>query len=348
MEVSKNTQLYTLLQQLSKHYLYDLYIENYTYPTNIYKTDDRIKNTFEFYSFHHPDFNIKILDKLSYNVLEIIVKNDKTIKLDNHVIFKELYKIILLIDQTFITLNKLKSSKYPNQYFAHMQSDKKAVRQEKRHLKYMRYKSNSFISSHKEVKANLYFYTMYEKNPLLTKFFLNVFVIQDMIRLTDFQNETDISKLIFITDFFNYYLIQKTTPKAIIKSLGILLHYEFKTFLGIKDTTSKELIAELIPYIFDCETPNDYEFNKHILLNCTLDKFPIFTASKKSPITQTSNKQLLKMINKIFKDLKIKGFVSDSLKATMLDSYLTQSHIQFLYKYPVEFFRINPKYSSLF
>ena len=120
---------------MNNDYMHDLYIENFTYPIDIYYKKDVIKNTVDFYQEHHPTFNIKAFNQLSYNTIEQIIKYDKTINIHNQNIYKELYKILYLIDVTFNTLKFIKQVNYPKKHFANIQSDKKKIKSEVRNYK---------------------------------------------------------------------------------------------------------------------------------------------------------------------------------------------------------------------
>lgn len=334
-----------MLIQNNKNYIQDLYLENYTYPIDIHYKKDIINNTLNFYLKYHPTFNINAFNQLSLSTLEEIIKHDKVIKIENQIIYKELYKIIWLINITFEALKFINQSNYPKKYFADIQSDKKKVTREKNRYKNIII-SNNAISSKGELRVNWYFYTLFKKNKDLLKFFLNIYTLTDITKasLLYTENEDTVTKIL---KFFNDKLIQKTTPKALIKNLGILLHYEFKNYLKVKDTKSKELISEIIPYVFDEESPNDEEFNNYIYLSSTLSFLPIFGSSKKNPYPVNKQKQIKSMFIKILKSENPKTRINHSSFTSEIKGLLESSHIIFLQKYPLEFFRINPKYSSL-
>ena len=333
------------MKYVKNKYYNDLYIENYTYPVDIYYKKDVIENTLNYYIHHHPTFNINQFNQLSNECLEQLVKDDKTICIDNQNIYKELYKIIWLIDCTFEALSFIKRPQYPKKYFAQNQSDKKKINtQLKNHKKMI--VGNQSISSRGEIRANWYFYNLFKKNKELSQFFMNLYTIVD-IQKASFLYEESIDIVEKTLHFFEDKLIQKTTKNKLIKSLGILLHYEFKNFLNIKDTQSKELIAEIIPYVFDVDKPNDEEFNQHIYLSSTLSFFPIFGASSKNPYSEQKQQEIKRMFIKILKTENYRTQIKNKQLNQGIKELLEQPHNMFLQKYPVEFFRINPKYSTL-
>lgn len=326
-------------------YISDLYLENYTYPIDIHYKKDIINNTLNFYLSHHPTFNINAFNQLSYLTIEQIIKYDKAIKIENKIIYKELYKILFLIDITFEALKFIKHINYPKQYFASIQSDKKRVKTEINNHKKLIINNRS-ISSKGELRVNWYFYNLFKKNKDLLQFFLNIYTLVDITKASFLHTESK-DTVLKVLHFFNDKLTQKTTPRALIKNLGILLHYEFKNYLKIKDTNSKKLIAEIIPYIFDAEPPNDEEFNNYIYLSSTLSFFPIFGATKTNPYPNIRQQEIKSMFIKILKSENYRTQIENSFLDKGIKELLEQPHMIFLEKYPVELFRINPKYSSL-
>jgi len=339
---SNNSDFYNFLK---KDYYDDLYLENYTYPVNIYFTKDLVENTIALYHGHHPSFNYDVVTHIPYHCFEQIVKHDKVIVINEHIIYKELYKILFLIHNTFYSLDFIKNKSYPKKYSAYIQSDRKRVNGAIRSHKNM-IVNNNVISSKGELRANWYFYNLFKNNRNLTTLLLNLLTITDISKFSSLYKEKN-ETITKVLHFFNDKLIQQTTPTKVIKSLGVLLHYEFKNYLKIKDTKSKELISELIPYIFDTASPNDEEFNNHVYISSTLSFMPIFGATDINLYTQHTREGIKRTFIKMMKELNYKNKITDSQLNAMIKEALELPHITYLQKYPMELLRINPKYSTL-
>ncbi len=334
-----------LVKSLKKNYYDDLYIENYTYPINIYFTAEIIKNTIDVYIDNHPNFNYNTVKQIPEHCFQHIVKHDKVISINENIIYKELYKILYLIHNTFNSLDFIKNKRYPKKHFAYIQSDKKRLKGAIRSHKNM-VVNNSSLSEKGELRVNWYFYSLFKKNKDLTRLFLNMITIADITKSSFFHKESS-DTLAKVLHFFNDKLIQQTTPKTVIKSLGILLHYEFKNYLKIKDTKSKELISELISYIFNTDSPNDEEFNNYIYISSTLSFIPIFGATDINLYPTHKREEIKRTFKKFLKEINYKNNVSNFQLSLMIKEALEQSHMTYLQKYPMELLRINPKYSTL-
>ena len=170
--------------------------------------------------------------------------------------------------------------------------------------------------------------------------------LQDAYKISAIYDKKEKEKTEKIFHFYENRLTQKTTQKAVLKSLGILLHYEFKHYLKIGDTKSKELITDMMTSIYNTKV-NDDEFNRHIYLASTVSLFPIFGAKKNKHFIQREKdiikNLLIKDMRKDKKDIKINYSDIDLL----LEQHLETQHIEYLKKQPIELLKINEKYSHL-
>lgn len=185
---------------------------------------------------------------------------------------------------------------------------------------------------------------MFEKNPKIVKFYLHSFTLMDLEKCNFIKKENEEIQLQVI-NFLESKLIQNTTEKDILKSLAILLHYELKYFLKLKDTNAKEKTTDILENLFNY-FPNNEEFNRTIYFRSSIKFMPIFGA-KKMPHYNKNEKEFIK--KNIYKELTLREKIKFNHKEFNLvfDAYIKNPHIQFLLKYPVEFFRINPKYFTI-
>lgn len=339
----KNNFINDLLKTISEDYILDLHLFRYIIPSGVKSPEYYINNTFDLYFEYHKTLNPNFFNKVK-NVFIQIVKNDKIIELDNKIILKELYKIIYLIDSTNQILDFISEPSYPKRYFANSQSDKREIKREERKHKSMIVKAKTPIIHKGEHRLNWWFHNMFEKNPKIVKFYLHSFTLMDLEKCNFIKRENEEIQLQVI-NFLESKLIQNTTEKDILKSLAILLHSELRYFLKLQDTDSKEFITELLQILFKYN-PNDEEFNKTIYFRSSIKFMPIFGA-KRTAFYNKSEKEFIKKT--IYKELTLREKIKFNHKEFNLvfDAYIKNPHIQFLLKYPVEFFRINPKYSTI-
>ncbi len=334
-----------LIEKLKDVYLFDLFEEKFIRVTGINLSKENknsiLKNTISVYEKNHKKLEYKNLYKiLREYILDFITKED-IVCLDDKLIYLELYKIIFLIETTHRILNFINDkNEYPTK-FAAFQSDFKEIKSFRYH-----HKKNLIgrfaLSNRKEARLKYYLSTMYYKNKELTKFFLHNFLISDIFKISVLYDETeeDIKTIFNALDFF---LTQKTTKKAVIKSLGILLYYQFKSFMKISVKDVEILTQNIIYEIFD-ENINMYEFKRHIYIKSSINWFPIFAASKKSSLDE---REKLFIKNKLFNEIKLyMPQINEQNFDFLFKIYMKNPAILFLQKYPVELYRINPKYSS--
>ena len=339
----KNNFINDLLKAISKDYILDLHQFRYIIPSGVKSPEYYINNTFDLYFEYHKTLNPNFFNKVK-NVLIEIVKNDKIIELDNRIILKELYKIIFLIDSTNQLLDFIFQPSYPKKYFASYQSDKREINREKKRHKNMIVKAKVPLTYKGEHRVNWWFNDMFAKNQKVVKFYLHVFTLIDLEKCDFIKKENEELQLQVI-NFLESKLIQRTTDKDIYKSLAILLHTELKDFLKIQDMKAKEYVTEILEKLF-YYTPNDEEFNKTIYFRSSIKFMPIFGAKRNSHFNKNEKEFIKKTM---YKELTLREKIKFNHKEFnfMFESYIKNPHILFLYKYPVEFFRKNPKYSTI-
>ena len=339
----KNNFINDLLKAISKDYILDLHQFRYIIPSGVKSPEYYINNTFDLYFEYHKTLNPNFFNKVK-NVLIEIVKNDKIIELDNRIILKELYKIIFLIDSTNQLLDFIFQPSYPKKYFASYQSDKREINREKKRHKNMIVKAKVPLTYKGEHRVNWWFNDMFAKNQKVVKFYLHVFTLIDLEKCDFIKKENEELQLQVI-NFLESKLIQRTTDKDIYKSLAILLHTELKDFLKIQDTKAKEYVTEILEKLF-YYTPNDEEFNKTIYFRSSIKFMPIFGAKRNSHFNKNEKEFIKKTM---YKELTLREKIKFNHKEfnLLFESLLKKPHIQFLLKYPVEFLRINPKYSTI-
>jgi hypothetical protein len=339
-----------LIESMLKEYYLDLYLINYDYFYGMPSMHKElyIQNTIEFYQSKHPEFDINRIKK-SIEIFDDIVKKDLVIKINGTLIYKELYKILWFLDSTFKIQKILNDAKaYPDK-FAYIQSDQRKTNEfRRRHKKNIIGKSKLGYRGESRLRYQLV--TLFEKNKNITQFFIHNFLLADIVKVAQLHEE-DEETVLRIFDVLNYFLTQKTNIDAVIKSLAILLYFEMQTYLKINQDDAEVYTKEIIDALFNSKV-NMYEFNQRITLDSSIVSFPIFGSSKqranfkkrKKDLSEAEENLIKKFILKEFKRTNIS--MESNLFETSFQQYLKTPHIQFLKKYPVELFRINPKYSS--
>lgn len=336
------SDIQNMLDSLSNEYIFDLYIWNFKTPLwkNLSYTNKikYLENTINIYSKYHEDFDVKKIKSIKDELLKITEK-DEIVEFEDMYIYKELYKILWLIDSTFQSLDILREKNYPRD-FGKIQSDDQKINPKRIHYKKLIVGEDK-LTNRKEARLKYWLFTLFYKNRDLFKFFLYKFLITDLTKIKALNEENEAKNTILSA--LEYFLMQKTTPDAVIKSLGILLYGELTEHLKIPKGRSKEIIQWIINTIFHSNISTD-EFYGHIYIKSSLVNFPIFGASRKDKHSDEEKafikKRLYKEINNLTKMDKETFEVS-------YNDYMKNPHIQYLAKYPLEFFRENPKYSVI-
>jgi len=337
--------LQNLLSSISGDYYIDYYLPDFK-PANGFNLSDRNKiiiNTIKKYKEYHEDFQDNKIKSIIEELNEI-VKNDTVIYFEDSLIYREIYKILFLLDNTFNAIELVNNKKAYPCGFAKVQSDLKKVELFREHNK------NNVVGDyrlHKSLRGQSrfrnWFTTIYIKNKTLAKFYTHMFLTADLVKVKDFHEDKDKEvneKLLLELEFI---LTQRTINSKIIKSFGILIYYEMIKFLSI-DRNSAEVNTEvIIDKLFE-STFSGHELHRVIEIKSSLGFFPIFGASKISSL-KSDEKQFIH--DKIFKQIQNNTDITTEEFEPFFDSYIRTPHIQFLHKYPVELFRQNPKYSSI-
>lgn len=329
------------LESFSEKYIYDLLIPNYKELlwSNLSSSNKKkyLNNTINLYAEYHEGFDIQKI-KLIEDEFFNIVKDDKVIEFNGQLIYKEIYKIIGLIDLTCQALEILREKDYPRD-FGKFQSNK-----EKINSKRVLYKNHIIgderLSNRKEVRLRYWSFTLYYKNKNLFNYFLHDILIGDIIKIKALHEENEISEMIL--NNLQYFLMQKTTPDAVIKSLGILLYGELTEYLQIPKGKAKRHIQWIIDSLFNSNINTD-EFYGHIHIKSSLGFFPILGASRKAKYSD-QEKQFVK--RRILNDLQDFILMEKEVFEDSYENIIKTPHIRYLSKYPMELFQENPKYSS--
>jgi|GEM_PF-3250752 len=329
-----------LFKALSSDYYFDMHIPNFRVIRDKFDIEKKILNTKQIYCKYHPEFDIKSFDKFPIHFLKDIVKDDNIIYFDDTLILKELYKIMQLIDTT----NNIIKYITTNNYTRHIQANKNITSQMNIHRNFL-LPSTSVIRYRGEHRLNWHFLNNFRKEKKITKFFLQAMSLMDIEKIGMFYNE-DKEIIEQILHFYEKRLIQKTTPNAVLKSLAILLHYEFKHYLNIGDDDSKMFIVDIMSNIYNTKVDDD-GFNRKIHISSTIAFTPIFGAKKDQHFIDRE-KQIIK--NLLIKDMrqqnpKIK--IDYETIDIFLNEHLETQHLEYLKKYPNELLKINEKYSHL-
>ncbi|MCK9477487.1 MAG: hypothetical protein M0R46_16340 [Candidatus Muirbacterium halophilum] len=327
---------------LSNEYVFDLHIWNFKKPLwkNLSQTNKikYLENTINVYVKYHENFDVKKIESTKDELLKITEK-DEIVEFEDMYIYKELYKILFLINYTFQALDILREKDYPRD-FGLLQSDDKKINPKRIYYKKLIIGEDK-LTNRKEARLKYWLFTNYYKNRGLFKFFLYNFLITDLSKFKALHEENEANETIFSA--LNFFLMQKTTPDAVIKSLGILLYGELTEHLKIPKGRSKEIIQWIINTIFHSNISTD-EFYGHIYIKSSLGNFPIFGASRKD---KHSDEEKAFIKKRLYRDLNDLTKMNIETFEVFYNSYMKNPHIQYLVKYPLEFFRENPKYSVI-
>lgn len=332
-----------LLSSVSNDYYIDYFLADFKPAKGVNLSDRQkiIDNTIKKYKEYHADFQDEKLKPIIEYFQKIII-HDTVIHFENTFIYKELYKILYIIDSTFQAQKLLNNSKTYPSGFAKVQSDLKEVKLFRKNNKKNIVGDYRLPRSYRgSSRFRNWFATLYIKNKAVARFFTHLFLTADLVRVKEFHEDEEVSKKLI--EELEYILMQHTAISKVIKSFGILIYWEMKKFLSI-DKYDAEVYTKAIIYELFKENFNAEELHKVIEIKSSLGFFPIFGASKKASL-KSEEKQFI--VNKFFKEITKNTEISKKEFEPLFDSYIRTPHIQFLHKYPVELFRQNPKYSSI-
>lgn len=334
--------LQKLLLSISDNYYIDYYLTDFKLAkgVNLHDRSKIINNTVKKYKEHHIEFPEKLIKFITEELNEII-KKDTVIHFEDTFIYKELYKILMLINSTFTALDFINSDIYPCK-FAEIQSNLQKVELFQKHNKKNivgHYRLHKSLRGQSRFRR--WFSTLYLGNKELAKFFTHLFLTADIEKVKEFHEDEKDTELLL--NELNYILTQRTVDSKIIKSLGILLYWDMRTFLKI-DKENAEVYTKAIIYELFKENFNAEELEKIIEIKSSLGFLPIFGASKKASLKE--NEKLF-IHDRLLREIQETSSITKEEFEPFFDSYIKTPHIQFLHKYPVELFRLNPKYSPI-
>lgn len=333
-------KLKNMLSPLLDKYIDDMFLPDYKSLlwNDLSGREKYLENTIQMYISHHEEMNIKKIYSIT-ETLKHIIKYDEVIDFKNTLIYKEIYKILSLINTTLEAQKLLNNSKEYPDGFAKLQNGKKEINTARKVYK------NMFVGKYRildrgEARLRYMIFTLYNRNKTLLNFFLHNFLVSDLFKFKALHEETKENELLLSN--LEFFLMQKTTITALIKSLGILLYSEFTYYLKINKHDSEVYVKAIIYELFN-ESVNLYEIDRHVYIKSSLGYLPIFGTSKKSNLT---NKDENFIKNKLYNELQDFYPIEETIFNIAYDSYIKNPHIQYLRKYPVELFRDNPKYTS--
>ena len=332
----------SVVKEYAETYRFDYYIPIYkpVEGINLSQMEKYVDSTIQVYQRHHPDFSLP--DAARSCILELFQEPkaiNKFVSFDQTLILPELYKILGHIDSTRQCLKFIADpSQYPKNYLAKIQSDMKEIESLRNH-----HRKNIIgitrLADPTESRLRYWLATLYYKNRTLTNFFLHVMLLADLEKLAIL--EKDAKNKAHIENILEFFLIQHTEPSAVMKSLGILLYYEIFAFLKLSHRKAGEYTQNIIYEIFEADI-NMNEFQRHIFIKSSVGWWPIFGAAKKSPSLEDDRSFIRKTLSK---ELRESIIFDEKIFDEIFRHMIKKPHIQFLQKYPGEFFRINPKYS---
>lgn len=341
----KQTQTEQIIQKLvtslSKDYYWDYYLLDYKKVdgVNLSNKPKIIKATIQKYKEHHPEFQDDRIKEIQ-DCFSKMIEHDTIIYFENTQIYRELYKILYLINSTFEVQKLLNNPKEYPQGFATIQSDLKQVKSFRQH-----YKKN-LIGLYKLVgkgqsRFRYWIATVYIKNKTLTKFFTHLFVLGDLIKIKEIHENEETTKILL--NELDFFLMQNTSISKVVKSFGILLYWEIIKYLKINRKNAEEYTSHIIYYLFR-EKFNTDELHKKIELKSSIGYYPVFGASKKTSLSKNEQQFISK---KLYKQIQDYVPMEENDFKPLFESYIRTPHIQYLAKYPVELFHQNPKYSPI-
>ena len=127
------------------------------------------ENTINTYIQYHEDFDLQRIQSIK-QLLREIVEHDEVIVFKGEMIYKELYKILWLIETTFEAEKLLLEKNYPRD-FGKLQSDKKQINSKRTLYKKLLVGDDKLLNR-KEARLKYWAYTLYYENKDLFSFHL--------------------------------------------------------------------------------------------------------------------------------------------------------------------------------
>jgi hypothetical protein len=300
---------------------YDTYKFNYIIPTGTKENKYYIKNTIEVFKNNHNNFN----EINNIDIFESIIEKDKLVFIHNTIILKELYAILFFIYQTQINLTTIKDELYLKQYFAKINTDRRAVSRFaiKNKKKFKNVKIPLSILDRNEYKAFSRLLKYYNKDKILFEYIISTMALIDLKRFNIFKNINE-EKYIKILKVLSYFVMEQTTEQSIIKSFAILLKSKLKRYMNMKIVDAEYETDIIIEYIFDKKF-NSSNIDTKVYLKSILNGIPIYGAKRKS---HYNNNQLNIIRKNIVKD---KLFTNRVIKLA-----LESQHLEYIQRYPIE------------
>lgn len=296
-------------------------------PKSIQKAQEHIDNTIDLFA-KHQNFDKRFFNSIK-SIFRKLIKNDVLVYLDEQLVLKELYKILLFIKKTNDFLDFKDTKEYNNKFFVKHNNKLKILKSMKLNKSQV---LNQELFNLGEQRINWHYKSMYLKNKNLTIFYSYMF---SLIDLDDLKLDYNLNSKIELVKFHvNNLLVFNTNENDILKSLSIYLYFQFKFYLKQKNNYSKELTQEILFNLFNY-TPNFEEFDKTIYIKSMILDTPIFGAKKEDHFNIHEKQFLIKNLSNEL------PFFDKRTSEYLVKEFLKYSHISYLQKYPVELFLKN-------
>jgi len=329
-----------LHNNLKEEYYFDLFINDFTSVTGTKAKEFYIEATIDYHCKNNTKTNKEKLNRIKPQLKEFS-KFDTLISINNKIILKETYTLIFHLHQTKDILSLLKSSAYPKKYFAQYNQDIQEVKREAKRFKKIVIKSRTPLLNKEEMTFKWKMLTLYETDKHMFEYFLNSLVLSDLNKMADVY-KVAAHKLTIILDMLSYMTTQKTTPQSILKSIGIILYYKMKCQLFMGRTVSEHLAKSIVENFFN-ESFSESNINSKIYTRSIVNGLPIFGAKRKSHYTPKHKNIIVENFLKTYKNIN-----NDSNELyDLINKSIDSPQLQHIQKYPIEFFKINPKYQNL-
>lgn len=326
-------------------YFDDLYLLNIppVSGTRQAKHEEYLNDTLTQYHMMRPSSDEFLSKKRSVKKELIkLLDADHIVVMNGKPIFREMYKIFALID-TYLSANEiLKSPDYGKFGLVSFETGESLSSQKEKDKSYL---CNPHITVNEpgEYRLRWHLAEYIGRDKLLAKFFLHMIILQDMEKYAFLYEDRAKTKKVF--NILSPYLLQQTTTDQLVKSFSILLYFELIRYLNVSKTRASEITREITFTLFN-QTANHDTFNKYIWLKSSIYDVPIFGSSA----TEYLRDERKDFVQNTIKKTVVKEFgfeFSDEFMECSMNSLSRSSHIQYLMKYPREFFVKNPKYSYL-
>jgi hypothetical protein len=318
----------------NENFYTDLYLPKYKPIEGTQSKDKYINSTIALFTSNH-DFKINTQE--IKKIYSHIVDKDTVISLDNNLILKELYRILLHLFQYDICLQLDRDKEYQAIKFTSIYKNKNKLKKEVKDLKTVVLKP--YIENTNEVSFYWKLYFLYYKDREVFDHFLNMIALHDLELMKI--NEVDLEYMHYIKKAVGDFSSQQSMPKDIVKSAGIIIYYHLRKFLKVSNKKALDIADYLIKEFYNEQFSHE-NLTKNIYIRSLVGGIPIF-GSTENVYPSVSKRKFIQHL--IEKDMDF-GIDDKDVIDNSFESMFNNTHITYLFKYPVEFFYKNEKYSS--